>query len=122
MAGPAYARIWDITPVVPTTMVFPDKKISEAKRDFLLEVERVARFMCVEMGMDPEELVRVQFEDILLPFEKFFNITPQVKKTEAFKNRVDPPISVRMWETMRLHAAIALAGFRAVNRYFLSEK
>lgn len=77
--------------------------------EFQKEVERVARLMCEEMGLDPEDTLTVELSSILLPFEL----------NEIIKNS---SICARRWETMRPHAAVALAGFRAVNRYFLAEK
>lgn len=151
MAGQAHSRIWDLTPISPDNFIGPDgvygrevdvynpktrrverrwtgpytkeelavqERLAAARRDFRIEIDRVARLMCEEMGVDPEELVRVPIEDIHLPDEKA-SVLPYLKKTAEFENRL---VSARMWETMRPHAAVALAGFRAVNRYFLSEK
>lgn len=96
-----------------------EAKLADARRDFLQEVERVAHLMCEEMGVDPEEVVQAQFEEILLPHEKHFNTNPHLKKSERFELH---PVAIKRWELMRPHAAVALAGFRAVNRFFLSEK
>jgi hypothetical protein len=84
---------------------------------FLIETASLARIMCDEMGLDPDEIVTVPRYMLAIP--------PMVYPDfgENMDARVlDTSIAAKRWEVMRPHAATALAGFRAVNRFFLTEK
>lgn len=83
---------------------------------FNYEVERVAKLMCEELGLNPNEVVSVPRERALTPLElKTCLGNPEAK---AFWTQVMP---TSRWESYRRQAAISLAAFRAVNKYILTE-
>lgn len=111
MVGSQHPLYWDehlkLSEATRKLLEFVARR-QEAERMFDEEVDKVARLMCEEMGVNPDDVVRATYADIAMPGQVFHN--------------PEDYISVRRRELMRPHAASALAGFRAVQRYFLVEK
>jgi hypothetical protein len=80
------------------------------------EVQRIAFLMCEEFGLDPEDVVNAPREDSLTPDE--FRKTWGASEMIAYRPQTVP---MQQWESFRRQAAIALASFRAVNKYILTE-
>lgn len=83
--------------------------VTERQRDFIREVEAIARLMCEQFDLGPEDTVITTYRTVRLP-------------SETMNIDLDTQVAARRWETFRREAAFQLAGFRAVNTYFLLEK
>ena len=82
--------------------------VKKRTSDFIDQVEMIARMMCEEMDIDPDEMVDTTYGEVRLPNEPA-NQGPTLI------------VAARRWHTFRREAAMHLAGFRAVNRFFLTE-
>jgi len=98
--------------------------------DFNAEVERVAKLMCAELGLDPDAIVQIPYGDDQHLGERYYpNLPPMTEYarwpdgTMAAERTVRTPATgVPRWVSMRPHAALAIAGWRAVNKFVLTEK
>ena len=86
------------------------------------QVKRIAILMCEEMELDPFEHISRPPGGNLTPWEER-NVQYGKPSTYSSTNTSDVSyvIRVQRWEMFRRHAAIALAGWRAVNKYVMCE-
>ena len=83
--------------------------------DFHNEVDRLAHMICDEMGLNPIEVIAIQYGDDWTPFEAAHGFVEALKRER-------PKVSVERWRAYRQQAALELAGFRALHKYILTEK
>lgn len=91
--------------------VLSDSELSEyeaalARIGFAHAIREISKLMCEEMCIDPNQMVVRPISHMTLPTE----------------NALDgSEVLCARHELMRPHAALALAGFRSVQRYILEE-
>lgn len=89
------------------------------------EIDRVAVLMCEELGLNPGEYVTAEYgADQVEPYK---SPPPSITIGIAGNNvRVptfmDNSCGMERWRTLRPAAARAIAGWRAVNTYYIAEK
>jgi hypothetical protein len=90
--------------------------LQERTRKFAEEVKRVAVLMCEEMDLDPYEIIAIA---------ELSNRTPYEARSSYYStntaNLVHRQVRVQRWESFRPDAARAIAGWRAVHKYVLTE-
>lgn len=117
--------------------------------NFHLQVDRVARLMCEELQLNPEEQIYVEPSRVYTPYEGRWNTPPienqqwvvnsagqQVfwptdgnppyvvangQQTTVSPTYIEPKMQTQRWRMFRREAALALASFRAVNKFILCE-
>ncbi len=93
------------------------------------DVDRVALMMCVELGLDPEAIITIGYYDDYTEAELPLSLRgPRYTPPARIHNPgVAPPYFVHgyksapYWRTLRPKAALALAGWKAVHKYVLTE-
>lgn len=91
------------------------------------EVDKVAKDMCVEMGLDPLSMVQCDVNDTYAPHENAFLY--RNAQTLPLVGSNGQPITIETvmttptfrWRSLRRAAAEALIGWRAVHRYTMTE-
>lgn len=92
----------------------PHTQALEGLAKFNHEVHRVAVLMCEELSLDPGEIVSASRAQGLTPSELLMCHLPT--STLSKDN-----VTMIQWESYRHRAALAIAAFRAVNKYILTE-
>ena len=90
---------------------------SERILKFHNEVDRVAKLMCEELHVDPDEVVRVTYGADWTPFEAGPGWPPPDRQND----RGLPTVGVQRWRTFRPIAARIIAGQRAFHKFVLTE-
>ena len=99
------------------------------------DIERVAILMCEDMGLDPHNYVGMKESDTETPMERQFNsYNLDPPGPIHFPDNGAPPYEIRetmrvgipthygpRWKMFRADAAKAIAGWRAVHKYTLTE-
>jgi hypothetical protein len=91
--------------------------LAERTRKFDIEVKRVAVLMCEEMDLDPYEIIVVPENSTRTPYEVRHHY--YVQHDTPLRTR--SASRVQRWESFRPDAARAIAGWRAVHKYVLTE-
>jgi hypothetical protein len=85
--------------------------------EFHTEIERIAKMMCEEMGLNPLEVIEISYGSDWTAFESACGGI----KEHLYNARSQPVIHVERWRSFRPQAALELAGFRALHKYILTE-
>jgi hypothetical protein len=93
---------------------FHEKRV-EMAASFTRQVNEVARLICEELGLEPDELVKqADISGMWTPRDRLNVIMPDGVGS-------DFPVTCRRWELFRYQAALMLAGWRAVHKWTLSQ-